>query len=141
MYLKRNVMPFLVWDALNKPFDEITDEEKARKIAEALKEYFRRSDWAGDMEDDGYDEWYDRFMESDVQPILMGEHYLDLDKEIDKIMDEMTVEEAEEFLGVEPTEPVVIDYQREVEKAVQQEFLDFQEDVLKLPREEIFQKN
>ena len=28
MYLERDVMPFLVWDGLNKPFDQITDEEK-----------------------------------------------------------------------------------------------------------------
>ncbi len=28
LYLKKNSMPFLVWDRLNKPLDEITDEEK-----------------------------------------------------------------------------------------------------------------
>lgn len=28
LYLKKNVMPFLVWDRLNKPLDEITLEEK-----------------------------------------------------------------------------------------------------------------
>ena len=27
-YMKKGVMPFLVWDRLNKPLDEITDEEK-----------------------------------------------------------------------------------------------------------------
>lgn len=27
-YMKKNVMPFLVWDRLKKPLDEITDEEK-----------------------------------------------------------------------------------------------------------------
>ena len=27
-YMKKEVMPFLVWDRLNKPLDEITDEEK-----------------------------------------------------------------------------------------------------------------
>lgn len=29
LYLEKNDMPFLVWDRLNKPLDEITDEEKA----------------------------------------------------------------------------------------------------------------
>lgn len=27
-YIKKDIMPFLVWDRLNKPLDEITDEEK-----------------------------------------------------------------------------------------------------------------
>ncbi len=120
---------------------EITDEEKARKIAEALREHFRRSDWAGDTEADEYDKWYDGFMKSDVVPMLMGEHYLDIDKEIDKIMDEMTVEEAEEFLGVEPTEPLVIDYQKEVEKAIVEEFSTFRDGMLKLEAEQIIQNN
>jgi len=28
MYMEKDVMPFLVWDRLNRPFDEITEEEK-----------------------------------------------------------------------------------------------------------------
>lgn len=36
MYLKRNVMPFLVWDALNKPYDEITDEEKRAFLEKSI---------------------------------------------------------------------------------------------------------
>lgn len=119
---------------------DIADEETADKLAEKLKPIFAGSDWAGDLEGEEYDEWYDGFVKSKVKPLLMGKHYLDVDKEIDEMTDGMTVDETLDFLGLDKKDEK-IDYENAIKEIVNSEFNAFQEELLKKSPVEVFQKN
>ena len=123
-----------------KTIGELDDEDAADEVLTELKEHFENSRWAEDFEEEAYDEWYDEFAEYTLKPILMGKHYLDVDKEIDKMMDGMTVNETLDFLGLDKKDEK-IDYIQAVKEIVNSEFKMSQEELLKKTSVEVFQKN
>ena len=85
-----------------KPLGELDNEDNADEIITELKSFFEESEWAEGATGDEYDYWYDLFGETTLKPLLMGEHYIDVDKALEEAMDGMTVDETIEFLGIEP---------------------------------------
>ena len=74
--------------------DEIDD------IVADLKPYFEGSEYDGGFHGREYDEYYDEFAEESIVPYLESKAF-DIDKELEKEIDKMTVEETRDFLGVE----------------------------------------
>ena len=138
--LKDFVMGGIVEHNLLKELDDkslgnIDDEDKAYEIVTELKVYFEGSEWAEGATGDEYDFWYDLFGEQELMPLLMGERYKDIDKEFDKVIDEMTVNETIDFLGIN------VDYKQKVMERVSDEFNQFRDKVLEKTPQEIFNYN
>ncbi len=118
-----------------KPLGELDNEDNADEIITELKSFFEESEWAEGATGDEYDYWYDLFGETTLKPLLMGEHYIDVDKALDEAMDGMTVEETIDFLGID------VDYKKRVMERVAKEFNDYKEELLKQPPNEVFAKS
>ena len=115
---------------------DVSDYDEADEMATELKSWFEDSAYARDFKGKAFDEWYDAFCENTVKPMLMGKHYIDFDELFEETTKDMTVDEFREFIGVEP-----IDYKERVIEAVNEEFSDFQEELLKKDPKEIFLSN
>ena len=91
-----------------KPLGELDNEDNADEIVTELKSFFEESEWAEGATGDEYDYWYDLFGETTLKPLLMGEHYIDVDKALEEAMDGMSVEETIDFLGISEHEINVV---------------------------------
>lgn len=134
-YLQDGMYKYHVLDLMRgKKIGEVEDVDAADAVLTELKEHFENSSWSEGFEDEAFDEWYDEFSEYTLKPILMGDYYLDVDKEID----EMTLDET---LNALESDTKAIDYESAVKESVHAEFLSFQEKTLQQSTEYVFQKN
>ena len=115
---------------------EVSDYDEADEMAMELKTWFEGSPYAKDYTGKAFDEWYEAFTENTVKPILMGDHYIDVDELFEEEIKNMDVDEFREFVGLEP-----IDYKARVIEAVNDEFREFQDELLKKEPKEIFLSN
>ncbi len=111
--------------------DEIDD------IVADLKPYFEGSEYDGGFRGKDYDEYYDEFAEESIVPYLESKAF-DIDKELEKEMENMSADEVQEMLGIEPEQ---IDFKQMVIDRVTAEFKEFKEKTLSLPATEVFNKN
>ena len=76
-------------------------KEEVSMIIEKMNDTFIDSKWDRSYDDEvHYKTWYKQFSQERLLPIL-NERLFDVDKEIDKMMDGMTVDETLDFLGLD----------------------------------------
>lgn len=119
-YLYDGIYKYHVADLMKgKSIGELDDNDAADSVLVELKEHFENTEWSEGFEDVAYDEWYDEFSEYTLKPILMGENYNKAEELIVKEMENMSDEEALDFLDIN------VKYKEKVIERVEKEQRDF----------------